>query len=60
MCAALGVTRQGCYAWKSRPPSAHARRDEELAGVISQVRSEVRDIYGAPKVFLKLFMSSRQ
>lgn len=52
MCAALKVTRQGHCAWKRRPPSAHAMRDEELAAMISQVRAEVRDIYGAPKVFL--------
>ena len=54
MCAALKVTRQGHCAWKRRPPSAHAMRDEELAAMISQVRAEVRDIYGAPKVFLEL------
>ena len=30
-CAALKTARQGCYAWKSRPPSAHAMRDAELA-----------------------------
>ena len=54
MCAALKVTRQGYYAWKRRPPSAHAVRDEELAATISRIRAEVRDIYGAPKVFLKL------
>ena len=34
MCAALKVTRQGYYAWKGRPPSAHAMRDEELAELI--------------------------
>ena len=54
MCAALKVTRQGYYAWKSRPPSAHALRDEELAELISQVRAEVRGIYGAPKAFFAL------
>ena len=54
MCAALGVTRQGYYAWKSRPPSAHALRDGELAVAISQVRDEVRGIYGAPKAFMRL------
>ena len=54
MCAALKVTRQGHCAWKRRPPSAHAVRDEELAATISRIRAEVRDIYGAPKVFLKL------
>lgn len=54
MCAAIGVTRQGYYAWKGRPPSAHAMRDEELAGLITQFRSEVHGIYGAPKTFFAL------
>lgn len=54
MCAALKVTRQGYYAWKSRPPSAHAMRDAELAELISQVRTEVRNIYGTPKAFMRL------
>ena len=54
MCAALKVTRQGYYAWKRRPPSAHAMRDAELAELISQVRAEVRGIYGAPKAFFAL------
>lgn len=48
MCAALKVARQGYYVWKSRPLSAQALRDEELAVAISQVRDEVRGIYGAP------------
>ena len=42
MCAALKVTRQGYYAWKSRPPSAHVLRDEEIAELISQVRAGCR------------------
>lgn len=54
MCAALKVTRQGYYAWKRRPPSAHAMRDEELAELIAQARAEVRGIYGAPKTFFAL------
>lgn len=54
MCAALKVTRQGYYAWKSRPPSAHAMRDADLAELISQVRAKVRNIYGASKTFMRL------
>lgn len=54
MCAAPKVTRQGYYAWKSRPPSARAVRDAELAEPISQVREKVRNIYGAPKTFMRL------
>lgn len=54
MRTALGAARQGYYAWKRRPPSAHAMRDGELAELISQVRAEVRGIYGAPKAFFAL------
>ena len=54
MCAALRVTRQGYHAWKKRPPSAHAKRDAELAGKISEIHSASRGIYGAPKVFAEL------
>ncbi len=54
MCAALEVTHQGYYAWKSRPPSAHAVRDVDLAELILRVRAKVRNIYGAPKTFMRL------
>lgn len=54
MCRALKVTRQGYYAWRSRPASAHDLRDAELARAISQVREESRGIYGAPKVHMRL------
>lgn len=54
MRAALKAARQGYYAWKSRPPSAHDLRDEELTVAISQVKDEVRGIYGAPKTFERL------
>ena len=54
MCSALGVTRQGHRAWRKRPPSAHDRRDGELAAMISEVRAAGRGIYGAPKVFQEL------
>ena len=54
MCAALKVSRQGYYAWRRRPPSAHAARDEELASKISEIYAASRGIYGAPKVFAEL------
>ena len=54
MCSALGVTRQGYYAWRSRGPSARDLRDAELAGEISEVYESSRGIYGAPKVFAEL------
>ena len=54
MCAALKVSRQGYYAWRRRPPSAHDLRDAELAAAISGIYAASRGIYGAPKVFAEL------
>ena len=54
MCSALGVTRQGYHAWRSRGPSGCDLRDAELAGEISEVYEASRRIYGAPKVFAEL------
>ena len=54
MCAALKVTRQGYYAWRKRPPSAHDLRDAELAAKISEIYGASRGNYGAPKVFAEL------
>ena len=54
MCAALHVTRQGCHAWRKRPPSAHDLRDAEPAAAISEICTASRGTYGAPKVFAEL------
>ena len=54
MCRALGVTRQGCYQWASRPDSAHDLRDRELARLIGDEYDASMGIYGAPKVFMRL------
>ena len=53
-CTAPGATRRGHRAWRKRPPSAHDRRDGELAAMISEVRAASRGIYGAPKVLREL------
>ena len=37
-----------------RPTSVHDARDAELAALISQVRGDVRNIYGATKTFMRL------
>ena len=54
MCSALGVSRQGYYAWASRAASAHDLRDAELAREIGDVYEESRGIYGSPKVHVVL------
>ena len=42
------------YAARSRPLSARARRDGELAGEIARVHRENFGVYGAPKVWRSL------
>ena len=37
MCRALGVSRQGYYAWLTRPPSARCKQDAELAERIREL-----------------------
>lgn len=54
MCAALEVTRQGHYAWRSRGPSAHDLRDAELAEAIRAACGRGRGHFGAPKVLEEL------
>ena len=64
MCPALGVTRQGHYAWRRRGPSARDLRDSELARLIPEVHESSRGIYGAPRVHMELrrrgFRTSRK
>lgn len=50
VCRVLGVSRSGYYAWQRRPPSAQARRREELAVKIRQVHAENRQVYGSPRI----------
>lgn len=60
MCSALKVTRQGCYAWRRRPPSARDRRDAEPSAKISEIYAASRGIHGAPKVFAELGRSGER
>jgi putative transposase len=55
------LTAHGCqiapstyYAAKARPPSARARRDEELKNAITRVYEENLFVYGADKVWAQL------
>jgi putative transposase len=54
LCAVLGVTRAGYYAWRSRGRSAHTRRDAELASLIRRIFDESGASYGAPRVQAEL------
>jgi putative transposase len=54
LCKTVGVTRQGFYAWKRRPPSARELADRELGERIRQIYSETEQIYGAPRIYSEL------
>jgi putative transposase len=50
MCALLGVTRGGFYAWQRRQASERARQDEQLIEQVRQVHQRSRGYYGSPRV----------
>jgi putative transposase len=54
LCAVLGVSRAGFYAWKHRGPSARARADEELAEEVAAAHERSRHTYGSPRVYRAL------
>jgi putative transposase len=54
MCRVLGLSPSGYYAWRSRLPSARARRDAELVGKIRRVHEESRRVYGRPRIYAEL------
>ena len=54
LCRALGVTRQGYYAWKKRPPGRRSRRKQELVAKVKAAHERSRRAYGSPRVFQEL------
>jgi putative transposase len=49
LCRVLSVSRSGFYAWVSRPPSARAVADLELAAKVELAHARSRGTYGAPR-----------
>lgn len=54
LCAALGVSRSGYYAWCERPASARQRDDERLKVAIRGVHAASRQTYGTRRVLVEL------
>jgi transposase InsO family protein len=54
MCHALGVSRAGFYAWRSREPSAAQVRREELTEEVKGIHAQVKARYGSPRIHAEL------
>lgn len=50
MCRVLQVSPSGFYAWRNRPASAHAQRDQRLRVLIRASHEASRRRYGSPHV----------
>src|SRR5688572_28448574 len=54
MCAVIGISGSGYYAWCSRPPSDRAAEDLALRGRIREIHAMSDGTYGAPRVHEEL------
>lgn len=54
VCRVLGVAASGFYPWCRRGPSERARGDAELARRITQIHTDSRGTYGAPRIHAEL------
>ena len=50
LCRALGVSRSGYFAWRTRTPAARARADQVLTEQIRQIHAHSRQTYGSIRV----------
>jgi putative transposase len=54
ICATLGVSRSGYYAWRDRPKSAHAKKDDQLRVQVLAAHEIGRCYYGSPRIHREL------
>ncbi len=54
LCTALGVTRQGFYAWRRRGPSLRSLGDAQLARLIVTIYDGSHQTYGAVRIHAEL------
>jgi putative transposase len=53
-CRALGVSRAGFYAWRTRPESEHDKTDQRLKVLVQEAHERSRKTYGSPRVLAEL------
>ena len=54
MCAVLGVSPSGYYAWRKRPPSNREQANEKLLEKIKAIYHRNRSVYGSPRIHKEL------
>ncbi len=54
LCAALGVSTAGYYAWRGRPTSARQQRQDALLVQIRAIHAEFQARYGSPRIHAEL------
>jgi putative transposase len=54
MARVFGVSEAGYYAWRQRPPSAHAVADKMLLKRLRTIHASSRQTYGVPRVHAEL------
>jgi putative transposase len=57
LCAALGVSRSGYYAWDGRAPGARAQANQQLDAEIKAIFVQSRESYGSPRMTAALRQS---
>jgi hypothetical protein len=60
MCAVLGLSASGYYAWRSRPESARAAAKRALLDDIRQAHADSSGTYGSPRVHAVLRRHGRR
>ena len=59
LCAMLGVSPAGYYAWRARPESPRAAANRELVDDIKRVHRDTNGRYGSPRVYAELRAQGR-
>jgi putative transposase len=60
MCAVLGVSTSGYYAWRDRPESMRTAANRSLSEDIRRVHADSRQRYGSPRVHAALRAEGRR
>jgi putative transposase len=58
MCRVLHISTSGYYAWRRRPPSPRAQKDQALTSRIRELHEQSHGTYGSPRIVRDLAAES--